>query len=282
MTYPHPGRTLNRYSQCQHHPLHTQLLKGVRFLDLRLHHSRNRFTLHHGITSLHSTFPEVLRTLSDFLTRQGSQETVLVRLAHNNRRDPPGWNGNGREFWQTLLWYIHEQEEGKEFWGAKVWWGEGIPVLAEVRGKVVFVQDFRAPFLLFPLSWRDQSQIVMQDLWRARNAEQVGRKVDAVQRFWDDQERYTGRLAINFLSASGALWTPKRVAGVVYGRLWPRMADGRKGLGVVVGDYMTEAVTTAVVEKNFLPGQPGEALAEALEFERERWSGWNQEVPSSG
>jgi hypothetical protein len=85
-------------------------------------------------------------------------------------------------------------------------------------------------------------------------------------------------LAINHLSASGVLWGPRTVSNHVYAKLYKWMMwdwdDGRgKPMGVVVGDYMTEAVARVVIEKNFLKGGAGEGLVEKVDF---RWSYWNE------
>jgi 1-phosphatidylinositol phosphodiesterase len=102
------------FTQTQKNDLLTQLRNGVRYLDLRLQHHRNRFTIHHGATYLNFDLPEVLSIIETFLASpDGAQESLIVRLACNNcyhGGGDKGQNENTREFAETMYWYIFENE----------------------------------------------------------------------------------------------------------------------------------------------------------------------------
>jgi 1-phosphatidylinositol phosphodiesterase len=169
LAYPKPRKPLIPSTQCQHLKLEQQLSKGVRFLDLRLQHHRDRLTIHHGIQYLSATFTDVLLYLLHFLSTNPS-ETIIIRAFHNNPRSSKRRNGCTRELWQTVQWYI---EQWPEVFCETTWWGEDntchgrnaaaggaggvnevskIPSLGEVRGKCVFLQDFESPYPMSALT----------------------------------------------------------------------------------------------------------------------------------
>lgn len=127
--------------QCQHNSLQNQLAKGVRYLDLRLEHRHNKFRLHHGLARLDFNFTQVIQILEQFF--EGSpDETLIIRMACNNCHDNSGRKGhnrNTREFWDTMQWYLEMNPNTKDF-AKRIYMGDGIPTLGEVRGKVIPLQ----------------------------------------------------------------------------------------------------------------------------------------------
>lgn len=300
--------------QTQQNDLATQLRKGVRYIDLRLQHVHDRFTCHHGRVYLHCDFAEVLSILEHFFSRQGGdRETVLVRIMCANcyfsgrGAGGVGENGNTRTFEQTMRWYRHANPLTHDFFRRRVYAGTGIPNLGQARGKIVVLQGFSSDALmyLFPLPsfvlflfikegrfgifWGDPGTVRIQDAWSVAGQRQAFDKVRLIRDFFDSLPAAAATtsatvppLAVNHLSGSGGpLWGPRAVSNIVYARLYQWMKwewDAGRPMGVVVGDYMTEAITRVIVEKNFLPGGAGQALAGTVDFCWEYWHrGFQQE-----
>ncbi|KAA8914514.1 PLC-like phosphodiesterase [Sphaerosporella brunnea] len=284
MSYPRKRRRLPLFTQTQRNDLLTQLRMGVRYLDLRLQHHKNVFTIHHGPTYLHFDLPEVLSIIETFLsTPDATREILLVRLKCNNchlaSKDgaAKGCNGNTREFEDTMEWYVFENPAtARWFERWKLWAppGSGVPTLGEARGKVVFIQNFPGDILFFPIEWGDEEHVLLQDEWTVHRGKQLVSKLKAIRRLWEsssgwDYSSATAKypLVINHLSASSWAWWPVDVAREVYKALYEWMRTGWDGgggrpMGVVVGDYVSAAVCRVVVEKNFLEGGAGEAVGE--------------------
>jgi 1-phosphatidylinositol phosphodiesterase len=120
------GSYLASFTQTQKHDLLTQLRNGVRYLDLRLQHHKDRFTIHHGATYLHFDLPEVLSIIETFLSApESNQEALIVRLACNNcyhGGGGNGQNGNTRKFWETMFWYVFENPATSQWFDRWALW----------------------------------------------------------------------------------------------------------------------------------------------------------------
>ena len=133
----------------------------------------------------------------------------------------------------------------------------------------------------FGIHWEDESTVRIQDAWDVAGQRQALNKVRLIRDFFDAATATTTTtvppLAINHLSGSGGpLWGPRAVSNLVYARLYQWMKwewDAGRPMGVVVGDYVTEAITRVIVEKNFLPGGAGQALADTVDF---CWGYWHR------
>jgi 1-phosphatidylinositol phosphodiesterase len=298
MAYPKRGRILPLFTQTQKLDLLTQLRNGVRYLDIRLQHHKNVFTIHHGLTYLHFDLSEVLSIIETFLSSpESARETLIIRMACNNCHldsggAKRGQNENTREFWHTMDWYIFRNPATVGWFGLWMYWGrEEVPTLGEARGKVVFIQDFPAPewWVVFPMRWWEEEDVVLQDQWTVKWGGHLVSKLKAVRKFWDSTARrdhaagVSWPLAINHLSASSWRWWPVDVAREVYRSLFEWMKTGwddggGRPMGVVVGDYVSAAVCRVVVEKNFLKGGAGEEVGGMVDFEWEFWNdGYMQE-----
>ncbi len=108
-------------AECQAWSLEDQLKAGIRFFDFRV--SGENLKIKHGLIYQHTTFPEALKTIKTFLSKYKS-ETVLVRV--------------------KPVYYFMEKvpnlvakkiEKDPDCWVAGA-----IPIIGQVRGKIVFVQ----------------------------------------------------------------------------------------------------------------------------------------------
>ncbi|MGF6612337.1 hypothetical protein OKW45_007325 [Paraburkholderia sp. WSM4175] len=74
-------------ARTQHATLEDQLHHGVRVLDIRCRHVRDRFAIHHGGISLGLTFDDVVRTCAQFLALRRGECIVLSVKDESPARD---------------------------------------------------------------------------------------------------------------------------------------------------------------------------------------------------
>ncbi|KAH7130713.1 PLC-like phosphodiesterase [Dendryphion nanum] len=126
--------------RCQTHPISKQLTHGIRFLDIRLQPvhatdaSKKDLYLVHGAFPISLTGPKyfdpILRECYAFLDRNPG-ETVLISLKRE------GTGGATDEHFGTIL-EEHYIRPNREKW----WVGNRVPLLGEVRGKLVLVRRY--------------------------------------------------------------------------------------------------------------------------------------------
>lgn len=171
--------------QTQSLPLPIQLSAGIRALDLRLRHINNRFAIHHGIVYQHASFGDALNILRAFL-KSSPSETVLVRVKEEHTP-----SGNTQTFNETFLDYYSEYQD--IIWKG----GSDNPTLNEVRGKVVFLQDFSGP--RFGI---DYDSFDIQDRYQLGSNWDLYGKWEAVEdHLW--KAAASGKSSISYLSGSG-------------------------------------------------------------------------------
>ncbi|KAI0259923.1 PLC-like phosphodiesterase [Gloeopeniophorella convolvens] len=123
-------------SQCQavSTPLATQLLSGIRVLDIRLSIKKGRLIAYHGQYPQRATFKSIVKDLHSFLTSpQSSRETIVVSVKQEDydSHTPEAFSAKVRE----------EVEDGPG--GMGMWFLENrIPTLGEVRGKAIMFSRF--------------------------------------------------------------------------------------------------------------------------------------------
>lgn len=199
LSIPGTHETMSFYGgdigQCQSMSLATQLQSGIRVLDVRCRHMRNRFRIYHGIADQHAWFYEVLNTVVDFLEKHPS-ETVLMRVKEENNS-----SGSNRPFQDTFR---------IEYWGKYMkymWLGKSKnPTLGDMRGKIVILQDFdreNPTYGILHNSFKIQdyydlgSNFDLYDKWL-----EVKAHLDRANKDWDKPgNRETTYM--NYLSASG-------------------------------------------------------------------------------
>jgi hypothetical protein len=123
------------YAECQNLLLADQLYRGIRFIDIRIRHEWNTFSIYHGDVNQYAKFgPGVLNVCVGFLEAHPT-ETILMRV-----KEQDNGRHNDSTFSQTLRWYL---EPVQEF----IYESDDylvIPTLGELRGKIYIVQDFNS------------------------------------------------------------------------------------------------------------------------------------------
>ena len=121
--------TVPNTARCQSMTLAEQLNAGMRYLDIRCRHMKDRFVIYHGIEYQHFSFEQVLQTVNSFLDAHPS-ETIILSV--NEEHKPSKVT---RNFWETFEWYYAQNP-------ARWHIGEVLPELGSVRGKIVLLRRF--------------------------------------------------------------------------------------------------------------------------------------------
>ena len=258
--------------RCQAVPPRAQLAHGVRFLDVRVQPARPADPAADALVLVHSAFPvaltgaryfrALLEDVGAFLAAH-ARETVLMSVKRE---------GTGGASDSDLARVLRDHYTGPQ---PERWFVEPrVPMLGEVRGKIVLVRRFGLPdgfgdrgFGLDGSAWADNTphatcpsgHLCVQDFYELGAAENVGKKLLYAQEHLarcaavDAAARPAPPLFVNFLSASNFwrmdLWPEKiaaRINPAVVEYLCRRhghgedgsRAPGCGGTGVVVCDWV--------------------------------------------
>jgi hypothetical protein len=287
LSYNRASHHVSLPSRTQKLDLADQLEAGVRFLDIRFRHHRDRFVAHHNREYLHQNFDDVVQGLCNFLQSEtGRSEAIIIRLRREYPLDSRGHNS--RSWYDTLRWYYDNHPPTaclKSIWSAtgpnSSW-----PLLGDVRGKIVMIEDLSFPgprtetpyHLPSSFHWRDYDTMEIQDDWRLLTLSAKKEKLAAVQTFFESHvmsreqqlkqhatlrsllPQYQDRLLINFLSGSSCFAWPSTVARGPGGlnrrsQEWLCRGEGQNigHLGVVAMDFVSDSdnLAAAVIGRNF-------------------------------
>ena len=121
--------------QTQSLTVRQQLDAGVRYLDIRLRHIDDAFTIHHGPVYQKMNFDGVLTQVGSFLKDHPS-EVVLMRVKeeHTEKNCHRTFNDTFRDYYQRygdLIWHPDQKADMSTV----------NPTLGELRGRLVFLQN---------------------------------------------------------------------------------------------------------------------------------------------
>lgn len=142
--------------QTQSMPLANQLKSGIRALDIRCKHVHDEFPIYHGIAFQYAYFSDVLATVIDFLKTHPT-ETVLMRVSKE------GDGGNNSETFEATFLRRYYEPNKESFWQGA---GDN-PLLGELRGKIVVLQNFGGPRygIPYPGAFRIQDHWELGSNW---------------------------------------------------------------------------------------------------------------------
>jgi len=250
-------------SLTQEHDLPTQLRAGIRAIDIRTRHFRDRFSLHHGPEYLHANFTDVVRSCARFLTEHPS-ETILMRVKSEFTEAE-----NTRDFAATWRWYVKDNPDTADLLARHLWLPDAAtpvvaPVLGAVRGKIVVLQEFdtEAPV---GIAW-DGAATAIQDDYQLTDLPSIERKFAAVtDHLAAARAGDADLLFINHLSATFA----EDLVPIARGTLPVTVAKGAPGVtgmvprtaahlrahprgrtGVVIADFPTAELIAAILACN--------------------------------
>ncbi|MFI8221264.1 phosphatidylinositol-specific phospholipase C [Streptomyces sp. NPDC085932] len=254
-THDTMARDVTFVAETQQSALPEQLNAGVRALDIRARHFKDRFTIHHGVVYLNANFTDVLRQTTDFL-KAHPRETILMRLKEEHTAD-----GNTRSFAQTLRWYLEQNPDTAPLARDHLWWpadGEQpAPTLGEVRGKFVILQQFSGEGTDFGLSYHSPA-LNIQDAYDVPTLFDIKNKWDKAKGHLEEAaSRNPQTLYVTFLSGVGLGAHPHAVAA---GALWftgvnhhaLHWFEGRDMIrsGVVMMDYPGPDLVSSILRYN--------------------------------
>ncbi|MPQ43299.1 phosphatidylinositol-specific phospholipase C [Clostridium tarantellae] len=122
-------------AQNQSKDLKTQLISGIRFLDIRLAaypNSEDFLYAHHEFIYLYSNFNEILNIVTDFL-KNNESETLLMRIRQEYTKEPSN-------IFVALIKKFLNNPKYSNYLYKNIW--NNNPTLGELRGKIIILQDF--------------------------------------------------------------------------------------------------------------------------------------------
>jgi len=239
-------------AKCQELTIKEQLEAGVRFLDIRCRHQRDRFALYHESVPQRQTFGEFLVTLNTFLSDHPS-ECVLVSI-----QETSGAKGNTQSFTQTLKTYLAKNP--------KLWLlNTTLPSLIEARGQALLVRRFRSPKPLGidATNWRcrgvhSASALLVQDQFKIAKPEE---KWTQMKQLWTQAPDHPGKLTLNFTSGyqPGAFGIPNitAISTPINAQLHDRLLEPQcPPPGILVLDFITPELARSIYQLNFAAPSP--------------------------
>ncbi|WP_233809430.1 phosphatidylinositol-specific phospholipase C [Paraburkholderia sp. HP33-1] len=233
----------DRLARTQQATLDDQLHHGVRVLDIRCRHERDRFAIHHGGIPLGLTFDDVVRTCGQFLARHPGESIVMSVKDEWPARDCT------RTFAATFEWYVAQYADARWHLAPEL-----LPLRA-VRGSIVLLRRFTSekPLGIDLTAWSDNAMFdidnvpapfTIQDEFRVPVPASIAYKWHAIDSLLDLAPGLCGeRWVINFCSGTGMAAPPVVVAlgdaqhRGIHERLVERLAARSEPSGSVMLDF---------------------------------------------
>ena len=116
---------------CQSLALCEQYRAGIRYVDIRCRDSYNDFPIYHGRVNQRANFSDVLRSSLAFLQKNPTE--TIVMSVNNYSHKPEGKTESFEDTFERLL---------ADFGDDRFWLDSSIPMLGQVRGKIVILRRF--------------------------------------------------------------------------------------------------------------------------------------------
>ncbi|CAE8640098.1 unnamed protein product [Polarella glacialis] len=218
-------------SRTQNWDLVSQLMHGVRFLDLRVQSSGS---IYHGSVRCNLQLTDVLAECAAFLQRH-PQEFLLVRIKHES---PSKRTAN------KVASLMSQCMASFPFWC-----GHDLPALAELRGKIFLLQQWEGKQL--GLQWGSPLMHIQDAFWQASGA----RKWQTLKTHLASSLARPGHaqsvIHVHFASATSVPYqTPRSIARVVNPRLADYLNAGMRPKGIIVMDFPTVELCSLIVQCN--------------------------------
>ena len=226
------------FAKCQSWGISDQLAAGVRFLDIRCRHLKNKLHIYHGVIDQKITFENVVQDCQAFLVRHPSECIVMAVKQESTPQQ------NTRSFPETFVATIENEDA--------IWWrGNTVPTLMEVRGKIVLVDRVAS---LGGLPWK---LLDKQDRYTAPVVEKQGFIRKQFEATAADRK---GRWFLNYCSGTvpAKLLNPRKYAALTneYTLRLIQEFPGDQHLGTVIMDFPSEALIGRIIEANSLARVP--------------------------
>ncbi|WP_231337631.1 phosphatidylinositol-specific phospholipase C [Paraburkholderia sprentiae] len=202
----------DRLARTQRATLDAQLHQGIRVLDIRCRHERDRLAIHHGGIALGLSFDDVARTCGQFLAGHPSECIVM-----SVKDEWPALDCT-RTFAATFAWYVERHTDVRWHLASE------LPRLKAVRGGIVLLRRFASdePLGIDLTDWPDNATFdidhvatpfSIQDQFRVPVPASIPHKWRAIDSLLDLAADAGGaRWVINFCSGTGMAAPPAVVA----------------------------------------------------------------------
>lgn len=232
--------------QCQKTTIKEQLDMGVRFLDIRLRLVNDELNVVHGIVDQNLTFESVLKDISKFIEDYPS-EFIIMSIKQDD--DPKDSTLNFHEKVEADLAKYPLISTNREF-------PESV---GEARGKIFILARYGEATVGIPASpgWRDSTSFELngfyvQDNYRITDVEVKKNDIKKAIKIAQNKEY---PLVLNFASCYLENALPPASASKTAKQINPFLLDiideENGPLGVILCDYITTELCSAIIEKNF-------------------------------
>ena len=234
---------------CQDLTIHKQLVAGARFLDLRLELKGNTLKVVHGIVDERNTFENVIKDCQEFL-KENPTETIVMSIKEENV------NSNGK-FAEVLEKRIKSKED---LW----YFGNDIPTLGQVRGKIVLLCRYSNNTIGVNLfnGWLDNATFDIsngtttyhiQDHFKLDNTDAKWTDIQACFAY-SNANTSNDKYVINFMSGYLDSGFPPSYSVPVAKDINPKVLEdvsNYQNTGTVLFDFINEDLAKAVYGRNF-------------------------------
>ncbi len=185
---------VSEISRTQAMDLWTQLLAGVRYLDIRLTYKGDHFSIHHGIIWTGYSFDDVLSTVQRYLQYHPT-ETIFMRIKqeHTSVSDSKMLDLFNRYVnrYPNLFWRMGNSNSPQN------------PTLRELRGKVCVMSEIWS--INIGMNYRG---LDIQDSYHLNTNWELHSKWDKIkaQLIKANDARANSKTYLNYLSASGGVF----------------------------------------------------------------------------
>lgn len=244
------------FARCQNKSLREQLDAGIRYIDIRCRHIKDTFQLHHAQINLNMNFSEVQDICLDFLNQNSSETIVMMISSEYKAKD------NQRSFEDVLYDYISPRID-------RWYLNDQLPMLSQVRGKIVLLRRFRAgrrPFGIDMDGWQDSNTFTfknhpsfsfnIQDRYNTMPDE----KWEHIRSHLSDTHNHDSGLVwyMNYCSLYKTFVLPPKITSFLtnrkidsYLKNVPQEVKNPKKLGTVILDYPSSEIISNITASNF-------------------------------
>ncbi len=238
---------------CQTRILAEQLAAGIRCIDIRCRHINDVFAIHHGSVFQDLTFGSGVRDVCINFLNANPGECIIMSV-----KEEYNPTGNTRSFEDTFDWYTAGLEN---YW----YFGDRIPTLGSVRGKIVLLRRFsaaRTPKGIDASNWPDNATfeiknaatLEVQDQYVVNTvlAGDINAKWTAIKNQLDHaQADASGNWYINFSSGASLFAFPNTVANLINPKLAAYLNGSLKNrVGTLMMDFPDDTMIGRIIALN--------------------------------
>ena len=242
------------YKRCcvtQSMSLRDQLYAGIRFIDIRLKHEYNNFTLHHDFISLGVTLSDVLRILIEFLNTNPSEAVIM-----SYQEEQKGEANNGVSF------AIDFAKQFRDIPNEYIYSKSIMPTLGETRGKIVLLDwSYVGKMGLvknndYVENWWDDIVYWYWFVWFVKHEyyEKLKSNIIASQFHNRPKNLYVSYFSANDCQQTLLNYGPRKIASYVNPKmsLFIRSRKGKGSYGVIVMDFPSIGIIDEIISNNLV------------------------------